>query len=125
MATPVLLNNTSNSVTIGVSQADNFISIYLNPDSTSLIGSVKVFESFANGMAGGPNATLPLSNYLAAMKKLNPSVTNIVLVVSAANYAGGGGIAYTISGSGITLPAVNLNLATYTSQLNAYQINIF
>ncbi len=125
MATPTQLNNTSNSVTIAVPSADNFISIKINPDSTNTYGSITVFDQDQNGFGASVNATLSLSAYLSSFKSLNPSATSVVLSFTFGNFAGGGAIAYNISGGGMTAVNYSNDLAAYTSQMNAYLINVF
>lgn len=125
MATPTQLNNTSNDVTITVPNADNFINIQINPDSTNTYGSITVFAQDQNGFGAAVNASLPLSTYLSAYKSLNPSTTSVVLTFTFGNYAGGGAIAYNISGGGMTTVSYSNDLAAYSSQMNAYLINVF
>lgn len=125
MATPTQLNNTSNSVTIAVPNADNFITIQLNPDSPNTYGSILVFAQNQNGFGASVNASLPLSAYLSSYKALNPSATSVVLTFTFGNYNGGGAIAYNISGGGMTTVSYSNDVANYTSQMNAYLINVF
>ncbi len=125
MATPTQLNNTSNDVTIAVPNADNFVTIQLNPDSTNTYGSITVFAQDQNGFGASVNATLPLSTYLSSFKSLNPNVSSVVVTFNFGNYAGGGAIAYTISGGGMTTVSYSNDLSAYTSQMNAYLINVF
>jgi hypothetical protein len=110
MATPIALNNTNNNVIVSVRTADNFIQLWLNPDSITTVASAKIFEASGQGLATSPSATLPLNNYLISFKSLNPAARTAVLTVLSGNYASSGGASYSITGSGITLPTVSFNL---------------
>lgn len=125
MATPISLNNTNDNVVVSVRTADNFIQIYLSPDSITTVGAAKIFEATGNGMPTSPSATLPLNNYLISFKSLNPGARSAVLTVCYGNYSGSGGFAYSITGPGISLPTVSTNLASFTSRMDAYTVNLF
>lgn len=125
MASPISLNNTNDNVVVSVRTADNFIQIFLSPDSTTTVGGAKIYEASGNGMPTSPSATLPLNNYLISFKSLNPGARSVVLTVCYGNYAGSGGFAYSITGPGISLPTVSANLASFTSRMDAYTVNLF
>ncbi|WP_196139545.1 hypothetical protein [Aliikangiella sp. G2MR2-5] len=125
MATPIELNNTDDNVSITVNTCDNRIEIELSPDTTDRFGSGTVFIASGNGFPTSPNATLPLNNYLRSLKNLNPKASSVILTVNCSNYAGGGEFSYQISGSGVSFDPVKHNLATYSSQMDSYKINLF
>lgn len=125
MATPIALNNTNDNVVISITTADNFIQVYLSPDSANTFGSAKIFDASGNGMPTSPSATLPLTNYLHSLKALNPGATNAILVVCYGNYGGAGGFAYSIAGPGVSLSPIHQSLSPYTSRIDAYTINLF
>jgi len=125
MANPISLNNTNDNVVVSVRTADNFIQIYLSPDSATTVGGAKIYEASGNGMPTSPSATLPLINYLISFKALNPGARSVILTVCYGNYSGSGGFSYSITGAGISLPTVSTNLAAFTSRLDAYTVNLF
>lgn len=125
MANPISLNNTNDNVVVSVRTADNFMQIYLNPDSTSTVGGAKIFEATGNGMPTSPSATLPLNNYLITFKSLNPGARSVILAVCYGNFSGSGGFAYSITGPGVSLPTVSTNLSAFTSRIDAYTVNLF
>jgi hypothetical protein len=114
-------------VTIEVSIADNFLSIYLNPDTSGpglVKGFVKVYESLVADFESGVTASIDITNYLKGFKALNPTVSSVVLAFCLSNFAGSGPYAYSISGQGIKLLPQSGNLAAWTSQMDSYIINI-
>jgi hypothetical protein len=124
MATPVPLNNTNDNVVVSVRNADNFIQIWLSPDSITTVGAAKIYEASGNGMPTSPSATLPLNNYLITFKSLNPAARNVLLTVSYGNYSSSGGFSYSITGPGVSL-TVSTNLSSFTTRMDAYTLNLF
>lgn len=120
------LNNSSNDVTITVNNADNALTIYLNPDQSNVNGFVKVYETLN---FGGPsiNATISLQGFLdafnASNSSANPKTVELVIVMS--NFAGPGNFNYTISGSNISLGNQQVNLTSWTSQTDSYIISFY
>jgi hypothetical protein len=119
------LGNSSNKVTFNLLAADNAMTITLNPDSTTFLGEVLVYESNQRGMGAALNVTIDVSSYLAAFKALNPSMTTVQLTVAYLNYNGSGAYNYTIAGPGVTLPTKKGALPTMTSAMDSYIVNIF
>jgi hypothetical protein len=125
MATPISLNNTNDNVIVSVRTADNFIQIFLSPDSSTTVASAKVYEASGFGIPTSPSATLPLNNYLISFKALNPGARSVTLTICYGNYSGSGGFSYSITGPGVSLPTVNANLSAFTSRMDAYTVNLF
>jgi hypothetical protein len=125
MASLINLNNSSNTVHINVAQADNFISIYLNPDSGS-VGFVKVYESHQMDMGVPANVSIDLTNYLQKFRQLNPAAHKIVMAVCLSNFAGPGPYHYEISGTFFGTPLIKTGtIPTWESIMQSYSVNIY
>ena len=113
------LGNSSNDVTITVAEADNQISIFLNPDISTVKGAMTVYEN-TNFGAAAINATLNLSGMLTAFKHANPSAKSVVLAIIMSNYAAQGQFNYKITGAGINLPTQTPNIPSWFSMMDSY-----
>lgn len=102
----------NSSVTLTVSQNDNALTSFLNPDST-LNKWVKVYDQHQSNMGTAATTTADLTPYLNDMLG---SGDNTVFSAVASNFLGGGQITFTVSVDGSDVLSVSENLGAYTSK---------
>lgn len=102
----------SSNVTLTVTQNDNALTCFLNPDSP-LNKWVKVYDQHQSNMGAAAKTTADLTPYLNSMLGSGESTAFSAV---ASNFIGGGQMTFTVTVDGNVALSVNTALPVYNSE---------